>query len=70
MTQFLIAYNPRKEKEGFSGEWKLVDALDKYDAIQKVLDIPVPGHPRGYVLENSPFMYLIEIRPEHKVDLK
>lgn len=71
MVQFLVAYNQGALITGESaGEWILVDAKDKSDALSKVLDIPVPGLPRSTVLDESPFIYIVEIKPEDRTDLQ
>ena len=72
MKQFLIAYNPREMIAGrTSGDWQLVEAIDKYDAINTLLNMPLPGLPSTFnIFEQSDYIYVLEVKPEDKTELK
>lgn len=71
MAQFMIAYNPHIDITGEkAGGWILVEAEDKSDALNKALDIPVPGFPQKTILDESDFIYIIEVRPDDKIEMR
>jgi hypothetical protein len=68
MTQFIIAYNPRKNADRISGDWELVEAGDKFEALDKLLNMP-NGQPFN-IFDQSDYIYILEVKPEDKTDLK
>lgn len=65
MAQFIIAYNPRNMTAGrISGDWELLEAEDKYDALDKVLNMPVSGFPTSSILDQSQYIYILKVNPE------
>lgn len=70
MTEFLIAHNPRHEKDIVSGDWKSVEAIDKYDALNKLLNMPTSGFPTSSIFGESKYIYIFEIKPGDRTDLK
>ena len=72
MKQFLVAYNPRKMIAGrTSGDWEIVEALNKYDAINTLLNMPLPGYPStSSMFDQSDYIYVLEVKPGDRTDLK